>query len=474
MKKLTLLFIVILSGNLLFAQKFPVDTIVKNGSPNKYINFVVMGDGFTNTEQDAFYGHTVNLLNQIFVEAPFKNYKNFFNTYAIRVVSNQSGITHPKTATDSGCASSSLPVITKDTYFGCTFDYNSIHRLLFPATYAYVSKVYNVLADNLPQYSQAFIICNSTEYGGSGGTFAVSSIHASAFDIIRHELAHSFADIGDEYWAGDFYAREHANITQQSNPDLIKWKNWLGTNNVGIYPFTESVLAKTYYRPHNNCKMRVLGAPFCNVCQQALVLSILNRANMIVEYSPTKLALQDADLTNLEFKLAQLMKPDPNTLQIRWTFDGQEISSANNQESCQLTTGMLETGHYHTLTASVTDMTDMLRVDTYEERVVRAVTWEIEHTLTNIHLVSKEEKTNYSVFPTVTSGELNVSVKSDQQAKLQIFVATLDGKIIRPAATVNIDQAYNGTLDVSYLKKGTYLLVFRLGNSSYTQKFIKQ
>jgi hypothetical protein len=220
--------------------------------------------------------------------------------------------------------------------------------------------------------------------------------------------------------------------------------------------------------------MRILGLPFCNVCQQAIVLNILNRVNMIVEYSPVPLTLNDADLTDLEFKLAQLMKPVPNTLQIKWILDGQEILAANNQESCLLTEDMLNTGQHHTLTASVTDMTDLLRVDTSEERVVCSVTWNIEHTLTNMNLISQENKTHYSVFPTITSGKLNVSVKTDQSAKLQIFIATLDGKILQPAASVNINREYNNIVDVSHLKKGTYLLIFQLGNSCYTQKFIKQ
>jgi hypothetical protein len=229
--------------------KFPVDTIMKNGSPDKYINFVVMGDGFTANEQDVFYSHASNLLNKLFEEEyPFCNYKNFFNTYAIRVVSNESGITHPKTASDC----SSMAAETKDTYLGCTFDKNGIHRLLSPVNNA---KAFQVLATNMPQYSQAFILCNSTEYGGAGGAFATSSLNSSAFEIIRHELAHSFADLGDEYWAGDGYAAERPNITKQNDPALVKWKNWIGVNNVGlgkigIYPFDETALAKTYYRPH--------------------------------------------------------------------------------------------------------------------------------------------------------------------------------------------------------------------------------
>jgi hypothetical protein len=104
---------------------------------------------------------------------------------------------------------------------------------------------------------------------------ATTSTHSSVPEILLHEIGHSFANLADEYWAGDVYAGEYANMTSNSDENTITWKDFLGINDVGIYPYEES---PSWYRPHQNCKMRYLGSEFCEVCKNEIEQKILTLA----------------------------------------------------------------------------------------------------------------------------------------------------------------------------------------------------
>ena len=61
-------------------------------------------------------------------------------------------------------------------------------------------------------------------------------MHRSANQIAIHQIGHSFGKLKDEYYAGDQYATENAvNMTQVTDPALVKWKNWIGDNGIVIY-----------------------------------------------------------------------------------------------------------------------------------------------------------------------------------------------------------------------------------------------
>src|SRR5690349_6965632 len=95
-----------------FAQTFQVDTLFKNGSLIERINLVFVGDGYQVNELGKFRTDVDNIVTEIFSQSPFKEYKNYFNAFAIKVISNQSGATHPRTSPDADCAP--VPVLTVD------------------------------------------------------------------------------------------------------------------------------------------------------------------------------------------------------------------------------------------------------------------------------------------------------------------------------------------------------------------------
>ncbi len=248
--KLLLMFAIIMLQTLQAnAQSFPVEAIMENGPSNEKVNFLFMGDGYTSSQMSQYISDVNNVVNEFFTQAPFNNISSSFNVYAVKVPSNVSGAAYS-------------PSNLIDNYFGSTFWYAGIERLLV-ATKS--STVYSVANASFPEYDQIFIIVNDTKYGGSGGEFATFSIDASATELALHEAGHSYANLADEYW---YIGQENANRTANSNPATIKWKEFLNQQGIGIYQYESP--GNGWYRPHQNCKMRYLGSDFCLVCQNAL------------------------------------------------------------------------------------------------------------------------------------------------------------------------------------------------------------
>src|SRR5688572_11825013 len=106
------------------AQTFEVDTIFKNGGLAERINLVFVGDGYKADELGKYNYDVNDILAEIFNQSPFKEYKNYFNAFAINVISNQSGASHPQTSSNSDCAQ--VPILTVDNYFGSKFDLGGI------------------------------------------------------------------------------------------------------------------------------------------------------------------------------------------------------------------------------------------------------------------------------------------------------------------------------------------------------------
>lgn len=469
MKKVVLPLIFFLL-NLLNAagQSFQVDTLVYKGNPDKYINMVIMGDGFTAAQQSSFISSAQTLSNFLFGQAPWSLYKNYFNVFAIRVVSTQSGTKHPGTASDCSGAIPNVPVSNPTTYFDCRFDSYGIHRLVVPFN---TTNLMSVLATNFPNYDQAFVIANAPYYGGSGGTFATSTTNSSSSEVSAHEIGHSFANLADEYWAGDFYAAEKPNQTQQTNQNQVKWKNWMNSNGIGIYQHTGTAVAQTWYRPHNNCKMRFLNQPFCSVCTETIIEKIHSLVNPLVAYSPQAQTINSPEQI-LTFRLTELMKPAPNTLKTIWKLNGNTI--ATNADSVQIDQNNLVNGN-STLVVSVVDTNTLLRVNNHSTLHLSTVNWTINKTFTGVNFSSSENRMQMSIFPNPAGYLLNVSMEINRPEKVSLQVISVDGKISRNLLKdISVKEDLSESFNIEKLPSGEYLLQFRIGGLLQTERFIKE
>ncbi len=373
LKKGLLLWVTLLLITICSAQVFSVDTLMRNGERPNRVNLVYLSDGYTAAELTNYIGNATSINNALFLQTPFAEYKNFFNAYAIKIPSSQSGAVHPGTASDEG-SSGGQPVANPTIYFNSTFDYFSIHRLLVPQN---TSLIYNVLASNLPDFDQAFILVNSPYYGGSGGNFATSSVHSSAAEIAIHEIGHSFANLADEYWAGDFYAAERHNMTQNTNPVTVRWSNWYGLNNIGIYAHGSSGNPALWYRPHQQCKMRYLGYPFCSVCTERFIDKVHLLTNMADSYSPSASSFTLSNYNPVNFSVAHI-QTIPSTISINWYLNGNSTAFASGVDNVSIPYSSWVVGT-NTVRAELIDNTPLSKLYLPAIGYIENITWVVNN-----------------------------------------------------------------------------------------------
>lgn len=361
------------SGFSVLAQSLPVDTILYNGDPDKFINLVFLGDGYQNTELEDFLMDVENTTNAIFAAPPFKEYKSYFNVFAISAASTHSGASHPRTAV---CPSASEhPYKNAYTTYACGFDSYGTHRLLWPKNFTAIN---SHIIENFPLYDQILMIVNTPYRGGGGGTIATGSMHPSASETMLHEMGHSFAGLADEYWSGT-NAAEKPNMTQTGNPLTVKWNKWIGYEGVGVYSYyVEGAWGSQYWkRPHNSCKMRITGPnhPFCPVCKEAIVEEIhLRFGNPVISHTPNDTIIPYC-AEPLSFELS-LIVPVPNTLKVVWSLNGAPIE--NNQALVIIESSDLNVGE-NSLSVQVVDTTAFVRDSLHMVDQTYQIDWIINH-----------------------------------------------------------------------------------------------
>lgn len=367
-----------------FAQhNYAIDTIQYQGKSDKLVNFVILGDGYTAEEQDKFIDDAKHFIDYFYSVAPLRNYKDYFNVFAIKTISAESGAIHACTAPDCPKEEPSkedieksvfkrnavMPASHPKTIFGSTFDSHGIHRLVVPQHEALID---SILRSHVPDFSEVLVLVNSAYYGGSGGKYATATVNVMSNDIAIHEIGHSFAKLGDEYWAGNQYAFESANRTNKSNPAEVPWKNWIGVNGIGIFSYGNTEAMSNWYRPHENCKMQRLSDPFCSVCQEAFVKSIYRHASPVLKVYP-KVTDTINNSKTLHFDL-DLAKPNPNTLKIEWFINDRLLTTRG--ESISLDPAQFRDGD-NIVKAIVTDTTFLIRDDTSLPSRSFETTWNV-------------------------------------------------------------------------------------------------
>ncbi len=468
MKALSVL-IALIFFKLSSAQVFDVEAIKDTGSTDKLINIVILGDGYQESELDQFIIDATNFSNGMFNRSPFSEYANYFNVYAIKVLSNESGVDHPATATDTD--ESGVTPIFVDTYFNITYDSFGFHRLLFYETDGNntnnsEAKITNVLANNFPNYDVALIISNTSDFGGSGGLFPVTYNGFWFVDVALHELSHSLFNLKDEYFPIDeALAVEAINMTQETDPNKVKWKNWININNVGIYQHTDSNgNSKPWYRPHQNCKMRSIDKPFCSVCKEGMIEKIHDLVSPIDNYIPNNTTINNPTGFPLSFELS-LIKPIPNSLESTWMLNTN--SYATNTDSVSLLESELVEGS-NTLSVVVTDNNTLLKVDNHENSHTYTITWTINYSTLGVETIeSKINRYAIALYPNPAKDIVNFKIESDAPFNLKVEITGLDGKKIKTLQRYNYN---NQEINISDLSLGIYTVNFYNTNSLIASK----
>ncbi|MBV5314082.1 MAG: T9SS type A sorting domain-containing protein [Prolixibacteraceae bacterium] len=458
MKSAFFIFSCILFALFAQAQTYQVEKIMQNGSPEKFINLVYLSDGFQNSQLGDFVKYAESSGKNMLNDSPFKEYKSYFNLIAIKVPSVESGSDHPRTAADCPPASEH-PTLTANTFFNTTFDSFNIHRLLVANDAA---AVYNVITNNFPLFDQKIILANTSFYGGSGGTNSVASLNPAINELVLHENGHAFGNLSDEYWAGENYAYENVNMTKESNPKLVRWKNWIGVDGVGVYSYGSSGAQANWYHPHQNCKMQALGNKFCPVCREALALKILQKFGSPIKSSyplETKISM---NVESLKLKL-ELYKPIPNTLKTTWLLNG--IKFMQNKDSIFLKALQLQAG-INTLTVQVLDTTSLIRDESHPKINTYSVSWSIEN-LTTENL-PEQAMPGLRIYPSPFSNDFTIEYWLDDQEKsYEIFRST--GQLMQQGKFRNKTR-----IQTRHYDPGVYLVKVSINGEIGYRKIVKE
>ena len=294
-------------------------TNIYTGPRSQRLNIVVFGDGYTTNQAALFQTHVTNVvIDSLFTKEPYNAYSSYFNVFSIFTASLQEGADHPESSDD------------KDTYFDSTYNCYGIQRLL---TVQQSGRVYTLLSQFVPDYNIVVVIVNDSVYGGSGGAFAVTSIHNLAPDIMFHELGHSFGNLADEYedYTPGYSTFEQVNCTAQTNRALIKWTIWINEETPvptpetggydGVAGLFEGCMYRSagWYRPHYNSCMRSLGRPPGQVNSDQIVKKFYQTSpdhiDPFVSFAPTNMTLNIGSVTNLEFMVSP-MRPASHNLAV--------------------------------------------------------------------------------------------------------------------------------------------------------------
>jgi hypothetical protein len=342
-----------------------------NGASDNRIDLLIMGDGYTAAEQEALVADATSMADSIFGFSPFTPYRPFFNFYVIESVSNESGADHP---TES---------LYADTAFGCAFDCMGLDRLICCDDGA----VMGVADSLLPEHDAIVLMVNDSEYGGSGGYYAVVSMNELAAEVVTHEFGHSLAGLGDEYadaYPGFVFTDIYPNVSPTADRDLLKWTDFVDADTplptlesdatgplapVGAYEGA-CYQATGLFRPVAECLMRNISNGFCPVCAEALVLSYYGFVEIIDSSAPVGDAVSGAAGDTLEFSV-DAVEAVPSTVAYRWKLDDTWIDTP--EASLSLPIECLTQGE-HTLTAEVRDDTALV-INDPESLLVGSRSW---------------------------------------------------------------------------------------------------
>lgn len=466
MKKVVLsCCLLLLWSSPLMAQQTPViDTLLYSGSTDKRINLVILGDGYQEHELATFRTDARAIIENLFGEAPLSNYKPYFNVFAVEVVSNESGVTHPGTAPDEPIHMN-YPITEADTYFSSTFDYAGVHRLLVATN---EKNIMSVLAESVPDYDQVFVIVNTEIYGGSGGNaLSTFSRHKTSADIAYHELGHSFANLADEYdvagWAG-----EGTNIAHTAELSTLPWRQWVNDtvplptprtadyeNLVGAFPRAYDDSDKHGFIPTQNCKMQYLFYPFCPVCSEHVVESIHDLVSPLDSITPAAI---DVALLPDETRMfvLHLLHPTPSSLRTTWTLDGATLALV--ADSIPLAMDQLLIGQ-HVLSAVVTDTTLYSRAARHSSAHSYLVQWNINKLATSVQVQPTQTAFQLSTVPNPFTDALTMRYELSRSAHVRIELRDLHGKlcaVLFDEQQQSGEHSYSATLHHYQLANGMY------------------
>lgn len=195
------------------------DIISLNGTPDKKVDIVILGDGYSVDEMDKFRKDAVRLSGYLMSAEPFKSHINDFNIRAVETPGESSGVNKPHHG------------VYRRTPL--TVHYSSFDSERYALSYD--NPTIRDIASAVP-YDLMVIMINEQTYGGGGiynlyTTVAVDNKFSEY--IMIHEMGHHMAALADEYYtsAVAYEVPEikvepwEPNLTALLDVSTLKWKD---------------------------------------------------------------------------------------------------------------------------------------------------------------------------------------------------------------------------------------------------------
>jgi hypothetical protein len=254
-----------------------VTKIYDAGDPHTSVDLAFIAEGYREDEMGKFRDDVKKMADYLFAEAPYSDYRNRFNIWAVEAVSQESGTDIPGEKIYVNTAlNSSFYTFGTDRYL-TTQDIKSV----------------NDYAAGVP-HDNIIILINSSKYGGGGvynyytGTTTGNQLSSKVF---IHEFGHGFTGLADEYYSSsvaydEFYPLNvepwEPNITTRVNFNS-KWEKLILKDTPIPTPAEEKYFnvtglfegggysAKGIYRSEVDCRMKSNGPKgYCSACRNAV------------------------------------------------------------------------------------------------------------------------------------------------------------------------------------------------------------
>lgn len=261
--------------------------VYKGKAADHAYRLVVVAEGYTAAHKAKFFADATATIAGLLQSNPYSFVAPWLEVYGLFVESAEPGADKPSQG------------VEVSTAFNATFGSFNVDRLLTVDN----GKVLSVVASALPSFDVAIALVNDDKYGGSGGPVTVVSLHASSLDILRHELAHTVAQVADEYetpYPGYPVGDSEPNVAASNHLAPLKWAAWIVGDVAIPTPIADATgpfapigayegarfQSKGMFRPAPSCIMRQLGVGFCPICLEAVVGAIGREVFQITGASP--------------------------------------------------------------------------------------------------------------------------------------------------------------------------------------------
>jgi hypothetical protein len=330
------------------------------GNPKNRVNYVIVGDGYTEAEMDTTYmKHLAEMLRVRFLPAaePYPRYRKFVNICALKTPSPNSGITETR----------------GDSAFG---GYGNDESRL---GYIQDDKVRAAIMKLLPKEIEVDwtgVVMNDASWWNAGGRFMVwSGGHKDAGLAAMHEGGHSYQLLADEYGGNCTFSGDEKsmriNVTKDMTNTAGKWNKWFdftqmpGTGKQGVFEGAQ-YCDKGAWRPTQDSVMNSLwkSSYFNAISLENAVRLIYGMVRPIDSSTP-------ADTKTPGTFTVEVV--DPAVIKVDWSVDGQ-VKAMNGGGSFDVAALKLPSG-MHTVSARAYDDTPWVRGDRKE--LEQSISWTV-------------------------------------------------------------------------------------------------